>query len=198
MSSAGTVTAWINQLGAGDDAAAQKLWECYFQRLVSLARVRLRGKSRAAADEEDVALSAFDSFCRGIQAGRFPRLDDRDRLWQLLMVITARKAIDVAQREGRRKRGGGKVRHASAVPPEDLVRVLGPEPTPALAAQLAEECQRLLERLGDAQLRSVALWKMEGYANEEIAARLGRSLPTVERKLRRIRDLWAREIGEPG
>ena len=67
---------------------------------------------RVAADEEDVALSAFDSFCRGAQRGRFPQLDDRDNLWRLLVVITSRKAVDLAQHEGppevrrRRARGG--------------------------------------------------------------------------------------------
>ena len=42
------------------------------------------------------------------------------------------------------------------------------------------------------------MWKLEGYTNEEIAAKMnggeGRSLPTVERKLARIRKIWAKEI----
>jgi DNA-directed RNA polymerase specialized sigma24 family protein len=197
MSALGSITVWINQLGAGNDAAAQRLWECYFQRLVGLARARLPGAARIGADEEDVALSAFDSFCRGVREGRFPQLQDRHKLWQLLMVITVRKAVNLAHKEHCRKRGGGKVQHVSTVPAEELAQMLGREPTPALAAQVAEECQRLLEGLADPQLRQVALWKLEGYHNEEIAAKLGRSLPTVERKLRRIRELWDREAGEP-
>src|SRR5207249_6675395 len=60
-----SVSAWIDRLKDGDPAAAQPLWERYFGRLVGLARDRLRGAARRAADEEDVALSAFDSFCRG-------------------------------------------------------------------------------------------------------------------------------------
>ena len=77
--------------------------------LVGLARARLEGMRHAVADEEDAALSAFDSFCRRRRAGRFPRLDDRDDLWRLLVVITERKASDQAQRERRLKRGGGKI-----------------------------------------------------------------------------------------
>ncbi|MBI1915085.1 MAG: hypothetical protein HYS12_10160 [Planctomycetes bacterium] len=80
MSSAGDVTRWLQQLKAGDHDAVQPLWERYFRRLVGLARDRLRKLPRRTADEEDVALSAFDSFCRRAEEGRFPRLDDRDGL----------------------------------------------------------------------------------------------------------------------
>jgi DNA-directed RNA polymerase specialized sigma24 family protein len=74
-------------------------------------------------------------------------------------------------------------------------QALDPEPSPALAAQMADECRRLLDLLDDERLRAVALGKMEGLTNAEIAARLGCIEKTVERKLRRIRGLWAREVG---
>src|SRR5215831_17169934 len=106
MSSAGSITHWIGQLKAGDPVAAQKLWEVYFRRLVGLARKKLQGAARRAADEEDVALSAFASFCRRAERGQFPQLLDRDDLWQLLMVITTRKALNQVQHERRQKRGG--------------------------------------------------------------------------------------------
>jgi len=99
MSSAGSVTAWIGALKAGDHAAAQKLWERYYEQLVRLAREKLGGARRRAADEEDVVQSAFDSFCRGAGQGRFPQLRDRDNLWPLLIVITERKAFDLVQHE---------------------------------------------------------------------------------------------------
>src|SRR5262245_52631875 len=112
MRSPGSVTGWLARLQAGDDAAAQPLWERYFRRLVELARSRLRGGPRAAADEEDVALSAFDSFCRGAEKGRFPQLHDRDDLWGLLVLITAHKALDRLRHERRQKRGGSRVEAA--------------------------------------------------------------------------------------
>src|SRR5262249_41024371 len=74
----GSVSHWLGRLQAGDPAAAQKLWERYFEQLVRLARKRFQGKKPRGADEEDVALSAFDSFCRGAQEGRSPQLGDRD------------------------------------------------------------------------------------------------------------------------
>jgi DNA-directed RNA polymerase specialized sigma24 family protein len=189
------VTPWIVALKRGDHAAAQELWETYFSRLVGLARARLRDAPRRIADEEDIALSAFDSFCRRAQAGRFPRLDNRHDLWQILVLITVRKAVDLRCYEGRRCRGRGRVLSLSEITPEGLEAIVGDEPTPELAAQFADEYRWLMEQLGDPTLQSVASWKLEGYTNHEIAARLGCVTPTVERKLARIRSKWAREIG---
>ena len=101
-----SVTHWLGQLKAGDPAAAGPLWERYFPKLVELARARLAGFPRRAADEEDVALSAFDSFCRDAAAGRLPRLDDRDDLWRVLLLITSQKALDLVRHESAAKRGG--------------------------------------------------------------------------------------------
>src|SRR6516225_7429129 len=115
MPSGGSVTNWLKQLEAGDSVAAQRLWERYFRRLVGLARKKIQGAGYASRDEEDVALSAFDSFCRGAEAGRFPRLDDRDDLWQLLVTITARKAYQLALHNRRRKRGGDAVLDEAAL-----------------------------------------------------------------------------------
>src|SRR5919199_377063 len=100
MASEGSITHCITLLKAGERAAAQQLWERYFQRLVGLARTKLRGTARRAAEEEDVALSAFDSFYQRAERGQFPQLNDRDDLWQLLVVITVRKAIDLVHHEG--------------------------------------------------------------------------------------------------
>src|SRR5262249_18495204 len=127
-------------------------------------------------------------------------LRDRDDLWHLLVVLTARKAWRQAKHEAREKRGGGRglaeadLAAGDTSSDEGLAQAIGQEPAPDFAAQRAEECRLLLDRLGDADLRSIALWKMEGDSNEEIAARLGCALRTVERKLRRIRILWSEEV----
>ena len=193
----GSVTHWLGALKGGDAAAAQRLWERYFDRLVRLARAKLGAMPRGAADEEDVALSAFHSFCQGAARGRFPRLDDRDNLWRLLVTITARKALDQVRRQARQKRGGGRVLVGSAqAGGEDdtdgagLDQVVGQEPTPQFAAMVTDECRRLLVALDDETLRQVALLRMEGYSDGEIAAQLDCSLRTVGRKLKLIRDTW--------
>ena len=198
MSSAGSVSGWISHLKAGHRTAAQPLWQRYFAQLVTRARQKLRSVPRRVADEEDVALSAFDSFCRAAEQGRFPDLADRDDLWQLLLLLTDRKAIDLARRERSGKRGGGKVRQEAACLDWSAEGPLGqipdPEPSPAFAALFAEECQRLLGRLGDPDLQRAALLKMEGYTVEEIAAQFGRVPRTVQRWLQVIRQIWEKEL----
>jgi DNA-directed RNA polymerase specialized sigma24 family protein len=198
MSDDGSVTRWLGQLQAGEQAAVQRLWERYFRRLVGLARTKLRGGRPRVADEEDVALSAFDSFCRNAEEGRFPQLFDRHGLWRLLVVITARKAAHLLRDEGRHKRGGGVefVRDAAGGADEASVleQVMCREPDPAFAAQVAEEYRGLLARLGNEELEAVALWRMEGYTVEEIADRLGCVPRSVKRKLRVIRGLWESEV----
>ena len=190
MSSKGSVTRWIDALQAGDGAAAQQLWERYFRRLVGLARAKLQGAPCGAADEHDVAQSALYSFCRGAQQGRFPQLADRECLWRLLVLITTRKAAHLVRDETRQKRGGAAGRESDD---DCLDRVLSREPDPAFAAEVAEECRRLLHKLADAELEAVALRRMEGYTVEEIAAQLDCAPRTVKRMLQLIRSIWESE-----
>jgi DNA-directed RNA polymerase specialized sigma24 family protein len=201
MSATGSVSYWIGRLKEGERAAVQRLWEGYFRRLVGLVRAKLRSAPRSLpADAEDVALSAFDSFCRAAEQGRFPRLQDRDDLWQVLVLIAVRKAANLVKHEHCQKRGGGKVVHASALPGGDegdgplFADLIGRGPDPILDAEVAEECRRLLGLLDDPELKQVALWKMEGDTHAEIAARLGCRPRTVEQMVKLIRRTWAAEV----
>jgi DNA-directed RNA polymerase specialized sigma24 family protein len=197
--SARSVTRLIGGLKAGDAEAAAALWERYFARLVELAKQRLGRASRRVADEEDVAISVFDTLCRGAVAGRFTQLADRDDLWRLLIAITQQKAVDQIRRLTRDKRGGGAVRGDSvfiklAADGDGSVQgfeaVLSADPTPELLASMDEEYQRLLALLRNDTLRQIAIWRMEGYSNEEIAGRLRCTTRSVERKLKLIREKW--------
>lgn len=198
MASDNSVSGWLIQLQAGDQDAARPLWERYFRRLVGLARKKLQDLPRRAVDEEDVALSAFDSFCRRAEHGQFPHLHDRDDLWRLLFVITERKAKKLVRDQTRQKRGGGEVRGDSVLDepgdssgtPAGFDQFAGDDPTPDFAAQVAEECERLLGLLGAGELLRVAVGKMEGRTNEEIAAAMGCAVKTVDRKLKVIRHRW--------
>jgi RNA polymerase sigma factor (sigma-70 family) len=186
MDPSSSVTTWVGLLAKGDQQAAQRLWERYFARLVELARGQLVGASRRVADEEDVALSAFHTFCQAVNRERAPQLNNRDDLWRTLVLITAGKAVDLRRRQLAKKRGAGKDQQDDAL----LEEVIGSEPNPAFAAQIADDFQHLLARLPDEGLRSLALAKLEGYSNEEIAEQMGCSLRTVTRRLLVIRRTW--------
>jgi DNA-directed RNA polymerase specialized sigma24 family protein len=169
--------------------------------MVELARHKLEGAKRAAADEEDVALSAFKSFCLGAQNGKFTRLEDRTNLWPLLVAITVNKSIDLIKHENRRKRGGSGRAEEDRVPsaellPAQLSEIISNEPTPEFVAEVADQVDVLLRRLdatGDEDLSRIALRKMEGFSNTEISAEIGCVRRTVERKLQLIERLWAKD-----
>jgi hypothetical protein len=191
----GSVTAWIGDLKTGGDGAAQPLWERYFEQLVNLARKRLRDVPHGESDEEDAALSAFDSFCRGVKEGRFPHLEDRDDLWRILVVLTCRKVANQIRHGIAQRRGGGKVYSEAALAKSGgLDQLPGLEPSPEFAAMVAEEYRHRLAALGNERLRQVAVWKLEGYTADEVAARLGCTRRSVQRKLSLIRREWCGEI----
>jgi DNA-directed RNA polymerase specialized sigma24 family protein len=199
--SGGSVTFWIDRLKAGDETAAGLLWDRYFERLMQIARAKLRRVRQpgADADAEEAALSAFASFCAGVKKGRFPAVRDRDAFRRLLVVITLRKAADRINVRLRRKRGGGQVLgevdlktgpDGEQVVLDDLS---GPEPNPALAALFAEAVERLLLALGDDSLRAIAVGKLAGATDQELAGQLGCSRRTITNKLKLIRLTWEDE-----
>jgi RNA polymerase sigma factor (sigma-70 family) len=194
-----SVTIWIDGIKAGDGSDIERLWDRYFERLVRLAAARLPAHSRRSFDEEDVALSAFQSFCDRAGRGEFPQLSDRDDLWRLLATITVRKAIDTIRQQSRQKRGGGQVLGESALlvgagtEGDGLAEVLSREPTPDEVAGFAENYHRFLARLQEPPLRTIALRRLEGQTTREIARALDVSTKTVERKLQLIRAIWSEE-----
>jgi DNA-directed RNA polymerase specialized sigma24 family protein len=189
------ISQWLLHIAEGDTDAAQKIWNDYFGKLVHLARRKLDGIPNRDSDEEDVAISAMNSFYQGLAQHKFDHLHNRDDLWKLLVTITARKATAKRRSHFAQKRGGGRVRGESVFGQEDdekggLAQILGTEPSPELAVSVAENCRELLDQLQDETLRQIALWTLEGYRTEEVAQKLGCVRRTVERKLERIREIW--------
>ena len=180
-----SITRLIRAAQDGHDSAAGVLLGEYFQRLVQLVRKRLQTMPGLAGYEEDVALQSFGSMCRYIRCPERPvNLANRDDFWRLLATRAVSRAIDLIRRHKPEETPGE----------HDVEQLLGREPTPEEAAEMADECRRLLDLLADSELRQIALWKVEGYTNEEIAARLDCVPRTVERKVRRIRLLWKHEL----
>ncbi len=200
MSNIDSVTQWINKLKDGHQDGAQNLWARYIERLIRLANEKLAHAPRRMADEEDVAICAFEAFLRGVEAGRFSQLDDRNDLWQILVMLSERRAVDQIRVELTERRGGGHVRGDSALgtvstsgAADGFDQLAAAEPAPDFAVQASEELRRLLRQLDDDELQRVAVAKMEAYTNAEIAEQLGKSVSSIERKLSLIRAIWGEE-----
>ena len=187
-------TALISKLRSGDEEAARQLWDRFFAQLITLTRSRLQNSSRAMSDEEDIVLSAMKSFCIGLRNGRFPELSNRESLWRLLLTITLRKIADKQNYDRRSKRDVEKQQLNSSLDADrnaDVNEFISREPNPEIAAECAEQISRLLESLENEDLKKVAIMKMEGYTNIEVANDIKCSLTSIERKLRTIRSIWS-------
>jgi RNA polymerase sigma factor (sigma-70 family) len=197
MASDDPVTIWIDELRTADEAAAQSLWRHFVARLYELGRKKLRQETRRVYDEEDAAQSAFHSVCAGIRAGRFPDLQDRDSLWRLLVVITARKVAH-RQRYDRQERRDVRrnVSDYIFMPSDGESAVAGVDglqarqPTAEFAAEFVETCENLFASLQDPALKQVVTLRMEGHTDSEIAGKLNCSRRTVQRRLEVIRRQW--------
>ena len=182
-----SITRLIRAVQDGSSSAVRPLLAAYFDRLVQLARKRLQNLPGLGGYDEDLALRSFHSVYRRLCDPERPLgLAGRDDLWRLLATRTVSRTIDLIRRH-----------HPAEVPgDQDLTQLLAREPTPEEAAEVADECRRLLDSLPEPELRQIALWKVEGYTNEEIASRLDCVPRTIERKVSRIRLLWKHEFEE--
>lgn len=190
-----SVSEWLDDLKEGDSFAAQRIWSRYLNQLVKIADRKLGKRRLRLGDGEDVAIVAFTHFLSGVAEGRFPELDDRDDLWQVLMMLTDRKAKDHLDRERAFKRGADRTIGESAADPRNqlipnLDYLAGNRPAPEFAVQFAEEMEAMFAKLEDTQLARIASAKLQGFTNQEIAAQEEVGLRTIERRLALIRRIW--------
>ncbi len=199
MSEENSVSQWLDDMKKGDDHAAAQLWDRYYRRLVGLARKRLRDIPRRASDEEDVALSAFNDFCRAVRDdARYVGLSGRNDLWRVLVRFTVNKIRTHTTKELAEKRGGGRVQGESELEgPDDsssaqigLDRWESSEADPALMVELDEKFDRFFTLLNDREAEVAAL-RLEGYGNDEIAVMIGLSPATVKRVMAVVRETMA-------
>src|SRR5262245_28394886 len=163
---ASSVSICLELLKQGDQAAAAQLFERFFGRLAGLARAKLTPLRRqAAADHEDVALSAFHDFCQAVRTDRYLGLHGRADLWSVLAAFVAYKAKTLLDRERAQKRGGGAVRGESAFKPIEgesgmrtgLDNSISPQSDPALTAEFEELLESFQARLDEKQKEIAAL-----------------------------------------
>ena len=194
-----SVSQFIDGLKQGDELAAQKIWERFYQRLLVHADRKLKSSPRKAMNEEDVVQRAFADFFIQVRLGRFPKLIDRNDLWQILAMLVDRRAKDQIKSQNTQKAGGGRVRTESVFLVNDasacdngLAQIQDLLPTPELALQFIELMEGRLASLRNDEQRQIALYKMQGYTNMEIADLLQSSERSVERCLQSIRKQWER------
>jgi DNA-directed RNA polymerase specialized sigma24 family protein len=181
-----------NSLTTSDPAEIQQLWEHFFQRLVELIRKQSQSVSGSLANETGTLQDLLDSLNRAVECGRFPQLCDRNSLWRFLLIITALNVPDL--------KAQGKVTLRDAGwPGEESVfaEIVGQEPMPEFAAQLVKQSERLVRRLGNLKLRSIAVWKLQGYTDDQIAAEFGTTSRLVRSRLERIWAIWSEEALGP-
>jgi DNA-directed RNA polymerase specialized sigma24 family protein len=185
----GSVSQWVADLRQGEQSAAERLWHYYFQRLVHWAR-RLARRSHLPEDGEDLAARALKSFLIRVEQGRLDGVRCRDDVWRLLLTIVRRKYANLLRKWHH---------NPSCLPLEDSTQTLElceanscAALTPEEWVALREQWIRIVNRLDD-ELRLILEERLMGYTVVEIAARLRRSVPTVERRLRLLRALCREE-----
>jgi DNA-directed RNA polymerase specialized sigma24 family protein len=197
MSSAGSLTLCVQNLRSPDsqqrDEAARIIWERFSTRLQSLVRRHLDNRIRRREDEQDVLQSMYASFCAGQLEGNCTP-SSREELWKLLVRITMCKVVNTAhrhmaaRRDVRRERPEPKAHKAgdSLFPRWMLEYVDRAQPSPEEKLIVLEEIKRLLQALPE-ELRSIVIWKLEGFTNADIASKMGRTVRSVELKMQLIR-----------
>lgn len=174
---------------AGNERAAQVLYQRYMVRLTALARSKLSRKLARRLDPDDIVLSAWRSFFVAVNAGRVLVPKD-DNLWPLLVTLTVRKLSRQAVRHVAQRRNMGK--DLSQDDQVNWQQILSREPSPQEAAMVVDEVELLLSQL-EATDREVFSRRLQGEQQSEIATALNCSERTVRRSLQRIRERFLQQ-----
>jgi RNA polymerase sigma-70 factor (ECF subfamily) len=167
---------FLQQLQAGDDAATQKLFERYSQRLVQLAGNNIHPALIKRFDGEDVVQSVFRTFFRRQDAGQL-EIEHSQQLWRLLVTITLCKTRSHARRHTAAKRDA-----QAEQPQASHFEFLDREPAAEEALALWEEIDVALQGLPE-KTGAILSARLEGKPKSEIAQELNISRQTVHRIL---------------
>lgn len=186
----------IEGLRTGDEQVAREFWEEYGPLLHRIAERHLPAVLRRRVAAEDVVQSALRTFLRRVQDGQF-QMEDPDGLWRLLSAITLNKLRWQTRFHFRRKRGLDREQALTPAPDQEreAFQPADPGPTPAEAAEFADQFEQLLGSLDEEERRLVEL-KLQDCTNDEAAERLGCSERTVRRLLNRVKARLGRALDD--
>lgn len=176
----------IHGLRTADPQITREFCEQYSDLLEQIASRHLPQALRRRVGPEDVVQSVCRTFFRRAREGQF-QLADSESLWSLLCAITLTKVREQTRFHLRQKRGLDQ-EVAGRLCPDDGVPSIGPAapgPTPAEAAEFADQFQQLVASL-DAEERQLVDLKLQQYTNAEAAEQMGCSERTVRRLLKRV------------
>jgi RNA polymerase sigma factor (sigma-70 family) len=186
---------WAEHLAAGDARTVEEFWGRYGARLQGLAAEYMSTRLCRREGPEDVVQSVCRTFLRRAQIGQF-RLPDSEQFWRLLCAITITKIRQKARFHQQQKRDFGRERHLASPAGDSTFpcpQIAAPQPTPAEAAEFADQLGQLLAELDDEE-RPLFELKLEQYTNQEIADKRGCSERTVRRILKRIQSRLKRQL----
>jgi len=184
----GPSNAWLERLADGEFEAVQRFWDQYGFRMQRLAEKNISPKLALRVDAEDVVQSACRTFFRRVGKGQLS-VATSDQLWNLMCAIVLLKTRQVARFHFRDKRTlSREVAVDSSTTDESHVgfQPVSSEPTPADAAEFADELNRLLRDL-EPEMQQVVQLKLEGYTNTEIGQQMSISERTVRRHIQDVR-----------
>lgn len=183
----GDLTQWLERWSRGDAQALERLMPAVYDQLRRLAGAQLR---RERLDHTLEAAGLVNEAYLRLSTQRV-RCRDRGHFFSIASCLMRRVLVDHARSRLYAKRGGGRVRCGTDAL-EDAVAE-APGDWAALHDALAR-----LRALAPEQARIVELHFFDGLTHDEVAARLGVSVPTVVRRWRSARAFLYRALDGGG
>jgi RNA polymerase sigma factor (sigma-70 family) len=186
-----SITDLLSGVKQADCAAIHAMFAKCYSRVVAIGHERLKRTPHRVFDQDDVANSAFREFLNRAAKGRFKKLENREDVWQVLTLLVGDKIADNLRHEGRKKRGGAEPK----VELKDVAEAVAALDDPSLEAEINDTRRFLLKELPSDDHRRVVELLDEGWTHEEIAAKLGLSVRTVDRRIEDVRLALPRILG---
>jgi len=186
----GSVSNWLKELKTGDQNAVEAIWNRYYQRVVEFAIRKMKINPDRAIDGEDIAQLTMHRFCLNATSGNYPDLDDRQQLWDLLVVYTLNR-IRKHLRECNRTKRSGMHRVVFEFKRSQVLQDLRSPEAPTIMADMVQSWLDRLDREDPSgQLKQIAIWSMEDISGSEIARIMKKRKSAILQQIRLIRLLW--------